>query len=323
MEEPRRGAAFGRSGDRSRPSAKGICRSRSRAVAASAGDLTARRLAFEPVPVGAPSRGGRGGRRPDRARVGAVVSAPTSRRRSEALAAFGHVVRRRRVVRRPPRRTACPHRYEVPGDDSRRFRSSRPSARIGAASRRCGVRPDSTAADARALPVLERMGLAIARGADGDDGEPPKKARGRRGPRGGFPGRGADARGARRDGGRRACHRRRASALEESDRIGASCARRGGRRVWRARARRSSSSRAACGAAGSRGCRRRAITIAMAAGPRDHARRVPHRGSRLVAKSYPGLPGTSTRSACGDLQAAARAAYHPAAASKIEAMFRV
>ena len=98
---------------------------------------------------------------------GPVVSAPYVASTLEALAAFGHVVRRDGasfVVRRGER---PPHRYEVPGDDS----SALPLlAAVGAVGGRVtvrGIRPDSAAADARALPVLERMGLSIARGADG------------------------------------------------------------------------------------------------------------------------------------------------------------
>jgi 3-phosphoshikimate 1-carboxyvinyltransferase len=96
-----------------------------------------------------------------------VVSAPYVTSTLEALAAFGHVVRRDgasfavRSGERPP------HRYEVPGDDSSALPLLAAAGAVGGHVTVRGVRPDSTAADARALPVLERMGLAIARRADG------------------------------------------------------------------------------------------------------------------------------------------------------------
>ena len=99
--------------------------------------------------------------------TGPVVSAPYVASTLGALTAFGHAARRDGasfVVRRGER---PPHRYEVPGDDSSALPLLAAAGAVGGRVTVRGVRPDSTAADARAFPVLERMGVAIARGADG------------------------------------------------------------------------------------------------------------------------------------------------------------
>ena len=92
---------------------------------------------------------------------GDVASAPYVEETLEALRAFGHDVRREGRSIAVSRGPSGPTRFEVPGDSS----SAVPLlAAAGAASGRVtvlGVSPASSAADARAFPVLASMGIAI------------------------------------------------------------------------------------------------------------------------------------------------------------------
>jgi 3-phosphoshikimate 1-carboxyvinyltransferase len=97
---------------------------------------------------------------------GALVSAPYVDETIAALSAFGHTVSRSAGGISAERGPGRPDRYEVPGDAS----SAVPLlAAAGAAGGRVdvlGVSRASTAADARALAVLERMGIGLEDGPD-------------------------------------------------------------------------------------------------------------------------------------------------------------
>jgi 3-phosphoshikimate 1-carboxyvinyltransferase len=97
---------------------------------------------------------------------GALVSAPYVDETVAALCAFGHAVSRTAGGISVARGRRGPGRHEVPGDHS----SAVPLlAAAGAAGGRVavlGVSRDSAAADARALAVLERMGIALEDGPD-------------------------------------------------------------------------------------------------------------------------------------------------------------
>lgn len=98
--------------------------------------------------------------------VGAVASAPYVEATLEALAAFGHDVKRQGRAVAVTRGSRGPGRYDVPGD----YSSAVPLlCAVGAAGGRVavlGVSAGSRAADARALPVLEKMGIALDAGPD-------------------------------------------------------------------------------------------------------------------------------------------------------------
>ncbi|MGE5276278.1 MAG: 3-phosphoshikimate 1-carboxyvinyltransferase [Acidobacteriota bacterium] len=98
--------------------------------------------------------------------AGEVASAPYVEATIGALEAFGHGVEREGSAVTVTRGARVPGRYAVPGDDS----SAVPLlAAVGAAGGRVavsGLAPGSRAADARALPVLEKMGISL--GSAGD-----------------------------------------------------------------------------------------------------------------------------------------------------------
>jgi 3-phosphoshikimate 1-carboxyvinyltransferase len=90
-----------------------------------------------------------------------VASAPYVEATIEALEAFGHGVRREGSAVTVTRGARVPGRYEVPGDDSAAVPLL---AAVGAACGRVavgGLAAGSHAADAQALPVLERMGISL------------------------------------------------------------------------------------------------------------------------------------------------------------------
>ncbi len=92
---------------------------------------------------------------------GPIVSAPYVDATVEALEAFGHTVRRESGGIAVSRGAEGPARYEVPGD----YSSAVPLlASVGASRGRVlvlGLPASSSAADARALPVLSRMGILV------------------------------------------------------------------------------------------------------------------------------------------------------------------
>jgi len=98
---------------------------------------------------------------------GEVASSPYVDATVEALEAFGHRVTREGSSFTVERGSSGPSRYEVPGDHS----SAVPLlAAAGAATGRVtvlGVSRRSVAADARALPVLEAMGIRVEEGQGG------------------------------------------------------------------------------------------------------------------------------------------------------------
>jgi 3-phosphoshikimate 1-carboxyvinyltransferase len=99
--------------------------------------------------------------------AGAVASGPYVEATIETLTAFGHDVRRDGSGVTVARGARSPRRYEVPGDHS----SAVPLlAAAGAAGGRVtvrGVSAVSAAADARALPVLAKMGITLEEEPDG------------------------------------------------------------------------------------------------------------------------------------------------------------
>ncbi|HTO87388.1 MAG TPA: 3-phosphoshikimate 1-carboxyvinyltransferase [Thermoanaerobaculia bacterium] len=98
---------------------------------------------------------------------GAVASAPYVETTVEALVAFGHRVRRVTGAFTVERGAVVPGGYEVPGDHSSAVPLLSAAGAVGGTVTVLGIRADSSAADARALPVLERMGIALDCGAEG------------------------------------------------------------------------------------------------------------------------------------------------------------
>jgi 3-phosphoshikimate 1-carboxyvinyltransferase len=98
---------------------------------------------------------------------GAVASAPYVETTVESLVAFGHRVFRVTGALTVERGAGAPVAYEVPGDHSSAVPLLSAAGAVGGTVTVLGVRVDSSAADARALPVLERMGIALDRRADG------------------------------------------------------------------------------------------------------------------------------------------------------------
>ncbi len=93
--------------------------------------------------------------------AGEVVSAPYIDTTLETLRALGHEVRVADGAIRVRRGTRATPRYEVPGDYSSAVPILAAVAAAGGDVRLLGLRWPSPDADARALPVLEKMGLAI------------------------------------------------------------------------------------------------------------------------------------------------------------------
>ncbi|MGH9367683.1 MAG: 3-phosphoshikimate 1-carboxyvinyltransferase [Thermoanaerobaculia bacterium] len=98
--------------------------------------------------------------------TGGVASAPYVEATLEALEAFGHEVRRHADAFAVRRGGAGPNRYEVPGDHSSAVPLLAAAGAAGGSVTVVGVSRHSRAADARALAVLERMGIALEAGPD-------------------------------------------------------------------------------------------------------------------------------------------------------------
>jgi 3-phosphoshikimate 1-carboxyvinyltransferase len=92
---------------------------------------------------------------------GEVASAPYVDETIEALRAFGHVVRRDGGSIAVARGASGPARHEVPGDLSSAVPLLAAAGAAAGAVTVLGVSAASPAADARALPVLASMGIAI------------------------------------------------------------------------------------------------------------------------------------------------------------------
>jgi len=107
---------------------------------------------------------------------GEVASAPYVDMTIETLRALGHDVSEDCGTIRVRRGRALAARYEVPGDYSSAVPLIAAVTAVGGQIRLTGLRWPSADADARALPVLESMGVALAGSADGIEASAPKRA---------------------------------------------------------------------------------------------------------------------------------------------------
>ncbi len=108
--------------------------------------------------------------------AGAVASAPYVGMTVQTLRDLGHDVTEDGGVIRVRRGSALASRYDVPGDYSSAVPLLAAVTAVGGRIRLTGLRWPSADADARALPVLESMGLALAGSKDGIEASAPGRA---------------------------------------------------------------------------------------------------------------------------------------------------